>query len=119
MSRWLALMLTLCAVLPVQGWARVTELCSEADTCCCRRDDTAPERAVAQRIDCCEAACAVQAAPCPAVTARGDELVPLAVATASRANLVSTSSTVASAPPQTRTRGPPRALFGLVQHWLI
>lgn len=126
MARLLALLLALCVVLPAQAWARVAELCAEPDSCCCRRDDAfdvagAPTStgATAERLDCCAKPCAIEAAPSPATPTRPIQVVEVAAATALPSSPAASASTLAAVPPSTRTRGPPRPRFGLVQHWLI
>jgi hypothetical protein len=120
MSRLLALLVALTALLPTQAWARLAELCGEPDTCCCRREgeEPAPEPEV-RRVDCCESACVTSTAPANALPTRGEDIVAPAAGSVAFVVARPRMSTAASAPLLARPRGPPRALFVLVEHWLL
>jgi hypothetical protein len=128
LHRLSAIVLALAVLVPAELVARFLESCRAQDACCCRSDDAAhaglrpanptpPARA--ERVDCCEAPCAVEHAATPGLaTSRSHgvaTLVQAGVLVAAEAELVD----AAAFAPQLRTRGPPHRLHATLQRWLL
>ena len=119
LPRMLALLVALAAGLPVQAWARLAEVCREADRCACRHDDAAPSGAEARRVDCCEAPHDASVVAAPVLLSGSDRVAAVLPA---RELAQASCAEVRGRPcasPAIATRGPPARWFGMIEHWLL
>lgn len=72
-----------------------------------------------KRFDCCEASCIAEGTSCPATLVRSDELPDPAAHAAAFAEPFDQAASATVSAPSARTRGPPRALYGLLRHRLL
>jgi hypothetical protein len=115
----LALLVVLVAGLPVQAWARLAEVCREADGCACRHDDAATSGPEARRIDCCEVPRDASLAAAPVLLSGSDRV---AAVLPTRELVQASCAEVRGRPcavPGIATRGPPTRWFGMIEHWLL
>jgi hypothetical protein len=120
-ARILACLLAIVAVLPTAAWARLGEVCAEADRCCCRRDDDAARTDIArmQAPDCCEAPCSTDVPAGSAAPLRAGALVAIVVSAQLPADFDAGLRPHVVEPPSARPRGPPPRWFARVRHRLI